>query len=100
MRDKDPQSTHQVYRIRMKCGGWLTKSERYYTAEHSSQALADLYHSFYTGRVHAKSISIYGIDEYNRFSNKWEDRLENALQHAQELHEDVVIVKRKIILRR
>lgn len=92
---EQPESYRVVYRI----GNWVTRSKRYYSAYHSSEALLDIYHTFTTGRVKGKKITISRIEEYNRYAEKWEDRMEKALEHAEELT-GVKVEGGKIILRR
>ncbi len=92
---ESPESYRVVYRI----GHWVTRSKRYYIAYHSSEALQDMYYTFTSGRVRGKKITISKIEEFNRYANQWEDRMEKALEHAKEL-EGVNIVDGKILLRR
>lgn len=91
--------TPESYRIVYRVGRWMTKSKRYYIAYHSSEALQDIYHTFTSGRIRGKRITIHKIEEFNRFANEWEDRIEKALEHASDL-EGVNIVDGKIVLRR
>ena len=90
-----PESYRVVYRI----GNWVTRSKRYYVAYHSSEALQDIYHTFMSGRVRGKKITISKIEEFNPYANRWEDRMEKALEHAEDL-EGVKIVDSKIVLKR
>lgn len=94
-RHESPQSYRIVYRI----GHWVTKSKRYYMAYHSSEALQDIYYTFNTRRIRGKKITIYKVEEFNPYANRWEDRIEKALEHAEDL-EGVKINDGKIILRR
>lgn len=82
-----------VYRIIFRCAAWKTKSERYYTENHSSDALADIYHAFHRGRMHASKITILDIEEYDRYSNLWVSRMVDALQ---KLPEDIDLQTIKI----
>lgn len=91
-----------VYRIIFRCAAWKTKSERYYTENHSSDALADIYHAFHRGRMHAHKITILDIQEYDSYSNLWVSRMVEALQ---QLPDDIdlqtiTIKENKIILRK
>jgi hypothetical protein len=66
---------------------------------HSSQALQDIHHSFHAGHVMGHTIKIHKIQEYNRYSHKWEDRIDNAFDCS----EGLINTKRnhkKIIIRR
>lgn len=91
----------EVYRIVMRCGDWKMKSERYYTAFHSSEALEDLYHAFHKGRVHARKVTILDIQEYCRYSNLWISRMDKALENVEDLDPETLTVSgKKIILKR
>ena len=88
-----------TYRIIFRNGTWVHKSERYYTVYHSSEALDDIYHTFHSGKLSRKSITIYKIEEWITFRDEWIDRLTEALEHATELR-GVDINDGKIVLRR
>ena len=75
----------ETYRVIFRVGSWVTLSERYYMVHHSSEALQDIHHAFHTGHVMGRKIKIHRIEEYNRYSHKWEDRTDKAFEHAQEL---------------
>ena len=93
--------TPEVYRIVYRCTSWKTKSERYYTAFHSSEALADIYHTFHHGKINSRKITIYDIEEYDRYSNLWVSRMDTAIFHAKDIDPKTLHVKsNKIILRR
>jgi hypothetical protein len=91
--------TPEVYRIIMRCGKppWKTKSERYFTAFHSSEALEDLYHTFHTGKMHAEQVIIYDIQEYDRYSHLWVSRFNNAIENIENFDIDTVKIKKDSI---
>ena len=93
----------EVYRIIMRCGSppWKIRSERYFSAFHSSEALEDIYHTFHKGKIHAKQIIIYDIQEYDRYSHLWVSRLNTALDNIENIDTETLIIKsNKIIIRR
>ena len=90
----------ETYRVVFRAGNWVTLSKRYYTVNHSSEALQDIHHTFHSGHVHANKIKIHRIEEYNRYSHKWEDRTENAYKHAKNLINTDMSIGKKIIIRR
>jgi hypothetical protein len=91
--------TPEVYRIIMRCGipPWKTKSERYFTAFHSSEALEDIYHTFHTGKIHANQIIIYDIQEYDRYSHLWVSRFEHALENIENIDIKTIKIKQHSI---
>lgn len=94
----------EVYRIIMKCGKppWKTKSERYFTAFHSAEALEDVYHTFHKGKIHATQITIYDVEEYDRYSNLWVSRIDHAIKNIENIDRETLDIKdgNRIILRR
>ena len=88
----------ETYRIIFRAGRWATKSEIYYTVFHSSEALEDIYYAFHHGRIHSRKVTIHKIQEYNRFSDEWEDRMDKAFEHAGEL-EGVSVRRNRIVIR-
>ena len=50
-------------------------------AFHSSEALQDIYHTYMSGRIRGRRITIIKIEEFNRYANQWEDRMEKAVSH-------------------
>lgn len=91
----------EVYRVVYRCTTWKTKSERYYSAYHSSEALADIYHTFHHGKINSRKITIYDIEEYDRYSNLWVSRMDTALFHAKDIdHKTMQVKANKIILKR
>ena len=74
------------------------RSHQYYNVYHSSEALEDIYHTFHKGKIHAKKISIYAIEEYNRFTKKWTEQMNKAVEHAD--LKNVTTDGKKIILTR
>lgn len=80
------------YRIIYRAGWSIMRSTQYYNVFHSSEALADIYHTFHAGKIHSKSITIYKIQEWDRFTGKWADRLEKAVEtfDQQQDHGEIV----------
>jgi hypothetical protein len=78
---KQKHVSPQQYRITWSAADSVTDSSQYYSVYHSSEALADIYHTFAKGKIHAKTIVISGVEEHNRFSDKWEDRMQICLEH-------------------
>lgn len=72
----------ELYRITYRAGRWKVKSERYYSVHHSTEALVDLHYSFLKGSIPAKYITIFMIEEYNRFTEVWEDRTQVVINHT------------------
>ena len=77
---KNKHSNPMEYRIIYRAGMSIMRSKQYYNVFHSSEALADIYHTFHAGKIHSKSITIYKIQEWDRFNEKWVDRLEKAIE--------------------
>lgn len=93
--------TCEVFKVVFRCAAWKTKSERYYTAVNASEAFEDLYHSFHRGRVATNKVTIYDIDQYDRYSNLWVSRFDEALQNLRDVDVTTLTIKdSKIILRR
>ena len=87
----------------MRCGLplWKQKSERYFSAFHSSEALEDIYHTFHSGKIHATQIIIHDIQEYNRYSNLWVSRMDVAIKNLQSIDLETLTVRNgKIILKK
>ena len=99
MKKKKKHPAPMQYRIKYRAGNWAVKSTRYYNVLHSSEALEDIYHTFHSGKIHAKKITIYKIEEYNRFTDKWIDRTEKALENIENL-DDMKIDSNKVIMHR
>ena len=99
MSKKKKHAHPEIYRIKYKAGISVMKSTQYYTVFHSSEALEDICHTFHTGKIHAKRITIYKIEEYNKFTDKWEDRSDTALAYSEGLG-TIIIKNNKIILER
>ena len=60
------------------------KSERHFVAFTIDQVVIDFYHAFNAGHIHAKSVKIFDIKKYNRYSGRWE----NANNQITQLPED------------
>ena len=99
MKKKNKHRSPREYRIVYRAGNSLMKSKQYYNVFHSSEALEDIYHTFHRGKIHARKITIHKIEERNRFTDKWEPRMEEALGGAEGL-ECYIVECGKIILRR
>lgn len=82
MKKKVHQSPTE-YRVEYRVNGSASKSMQYYSVFHSSEALEFLAHTFRKGHIHGDSIQILAVEEYNRFSTKWEDRMSKAIEHAE-----------------
>ena len=93
----------EVYRIIMRCGSppWKQKSERYFSAFHSSEALEDIYHTFHAGKIHATQITIHDVQEYDRYSNLWVSRIDAAIQNLENIDKETLTFKNnKIIIKK
>ncbi len=94
----------ECYRITFRSGGWVTKSTRYYNVFHSSEAFEDIYHTFQSGTIHSRRITIYAIDEFNRYTGEWESRTGPALEYVDynRLDRESISIKdgNKIVIRR
>ena len=96
------------YRVIYRAGSSVEKSVRYYNVFHSSEALEDIYHTFHTGKIHAEKITIYKLQEHNRYTDSWDDRLEKAVEnfenhkcaHGEVTKDDILVEGNKIILER
>ena len=101
MKKENKHDRPEVYRITLRCGAWVTKTERYYTVHHSSEALEDIYHTFHAGKIHSSRITISNIEEYVRYSNMWVSRLSQALDNIENIDINTLIIKpNKIIIER
>lgn len=97
MKKENKHTSPMQYRIIYRTGVSVMKSTQYYNVYHSSEALEDIYHTFQKGKIHAKKITIYKIQEHNRFTNKWEDRMDKALENAEGVS-DIILDHGKIVL--
>ena len=109
MKKKNKHTAPMQYRIIYRAGNSLMKSKQYYNVFHSSEALEDIYHTFHNGKIHSNKITIYKIQERERFTDKWIDRLEAAVKnfdHHKHDHDELVSTRshmnqsNKIILER
>ena len=103
MKKANKHTSPEVYRVVMRCGAppWKMKSERYFTAFHSSEAFEDVYHTFHVGKIHAKQVIIYDIQEYDRYSNLWVSRLKAAIDNIENIDLETLDIKTNhVILRR
>jgi hypothetical protein len=78
------------YRVIYKIDGSLSESIQYYNVFHSSEALDFLAHTYRSGHIHGGALKILSVEEYNRFSDRWDDRTGKAVDHAEapEIHID------------
>ena len=81
MKKKTKHKSPEQYRIIWSAGDSVTNSTQYYSVYHSSEALADIYHTFAKGKIHAKEVVIMSIEEHCRFTDTWEDRKGVCLEH-------------------
>jgi len=89
------------YRIIFRSGNWVMKSKQYYNVYHSSEAFEDIYHTFNTGKIHAKKITIYKIEEHERFTKKWLDRTDKVIEYITSQRYNILIINnKKIVLER
>jgi len=78
---KTKHKSPEQYRIIWSARDSVSDSTQYYSVYHSSEALADIYHTFARGKIHAKEIVISSIEEYGRFTDTWSDRMQICLEH-------------------
>ncbi|MBD36270.1 MAG: hypothetical protein CL512_05825 [Actinobacteria bacterium] len=95
MPEKNLHKRPVSYRITYVSDNWSEKSRRYYNVYHSSEALRDLCYSFIRGKIHARSITIHSIEEWDRFAYEWQDRTDIAFDHTEEIR-GVIIQNKKI----
>ena len=82
LKHKSPMEYRVVYRI----NGSAVPSENYYSVFHSSEALIDLLHTLKKGSIHGNEITILSVDEWCRYSEKWSDRTDKALENTDTKH--------------
>ena len=91
------------YRIIFRPGSWVMKTTRYYNVYHSSEAFDDIYHTFKSGKIHARKITIHKVQEYDRFTKKWIDRIGKVVEYIRSSitspWDRIVIDGSKIVLR-
>jgi tryptophanyl-tRNA synthetase len=89
MKKKTHPSPSQ-YRIKYKINGALEESIQYYNVFHSSEALDFFAHTYRHGHIHGGELKVSAVEEYNRFTEKWENRTTKASAHAEapEIHTD------------
>lgn len=80
---KDKEPTPDVYRLRFKPGRWKTRAERFFSAFCAGEALDDFYYAFISGKVDAHCVTIYAIEMWDRFANKWICRQIEAIKQSQ-----------------
>lgn len=72
---KDRQQSPDIYKIVYRLSRWKTKSERFFPAYNATEAFEDFYHAFISGHVDSKSVKIHRIEYYDRFANKWFNKI-------------------------
>ena len=87
----------EEYRIIYRINGSVSESTQYYSVYHSSEALDFLAHTLRRGHIHGDSLLILAIEEYNRFSDKWTDRMTKAMEHTEA--QEVTLQDNKLYLR-
>ena len=88
------------YRIIFRPGSWAMKTKRYYNVYHSSEAFDDILYTFRTGKIHAKKITIYKVQEWDRFTSEWMDRIDKVIEYVNTIPcSDIVINGKKIVLK-
>lgn len=83
MEKKKRHPSPMEYRIHYTVDGALHQSVQYYNVYHSSEALDFLSHTYRRGHIHGGDLKVISVEEYNRFSDKWEDRTSHAAKHAE-----------------
>ena len=85
MNKKNKHPSPMEYRIRYKTNGDPEESTQYYNVYHSSEALNSLTHTFKRGHIDGdgEQLKIIAVEEYNRFSLKWEDRTSKAIEYSE-----------------
>ena len=73
MKTKQKEPYPDIYKIVYRLKRWKTRSERYFTVFSAQQAFNDFYYTFMSGHVNSDRITLYRIEVYNRFSDKWVD---------------------------
>ena len=85
MKKKKTHPNPREYRVLYRINGSLNESTQYYNVFHSSEALDFLAHTYRSGHIHAVGqgdLKILSVEEYDRFSQKWNNRLEQAFEHT------------------
>lgn len=72
------------YRITYEVDDSFYKEVGYFSAYHSSEIIKSLAHSFKMGHIQGDKIIVISVEEFNRFSGKWIDRTEKAIEHSTE----------------
>ena len=83
MKHKKLHTAPMEYRVTYRITGSVETSDQYYSVFHSSEALSFLAHTFRKGHIHGDSLTILGVQEWNRFGRKWEDRTDFAALHCE-----------------
>ena len=70
------------YRVRYIINSSKHSSTQYYNVFHSSEALDFLAHTFRRGHIEGKELRIIAVEEFDRFSQKWINRIKLAVEHT------------------
>lgn len=97
MKKKNRHPRPMSYRIVYNSGLSVGKSKQYYNVYHSSEALEDINHTLQRGKIHASKITIHKIEEWCRFTEKWMDRMDKAIEHVT-INARMLVQDNKIIL--
>jgi hypothetical protein len=79
---KNKHPSPMEYRVKYRVNGSKEENIAYYSVFHSSEAVEFLAHTYRRGHILGDSLTIYKVEEHNRYSQKWQDRTEKALDHA------------------
>ena len=82
MEKKQKHTSPMEYRIQYLIKGAVGESTQYYNVYHSSEALDFLAHTYRRGHIHGEELKVLAVEEYNRFSDIWENRTDKASEHA------------------
>jgi hypothetical protein len=82
MKNKKLHRSPMEYRVIWKGEDSVGESIQHYNVFHSSEALDFLAHTLRGGHIHTASIKVIAVEEYNRFSDRWENRTAKASEHA------------------
>lgn len=72
---KEKQQSPDIYKITYRLSRWKTQSERFFSAFSATEAFEDFYYAFVSGHVNSDNVRITRIDFYDRFANKWFNKI-------------------------
>ena len=81
IKKKKKHTSPMEYRISYRINGDLGECTQYYNVYHSSEALDFLAHTFRRGHIEGEELRVVAVEEYNKYSDKWEDRTLKASAH-------------------